>query len=295
MINTNQTKSKLKDFSNNNLGKLYIVATPIGNMGDITIRAIEVLKSVSLILCEDTRLSSNLLSKLGIKNKLGIYNDQSEGKDKTKIIKTLQSGESVALISDAGTPLISDPGYKLVEEIKSMGFDVVPIPGPSAVITALCASGLPTDSFYFAGFLPTTLGKLKSHLESLKAIKTTIVAYESPNRLLKTLEMIAEVFGDIQISVAREITKLHEDILTGDVSRVLERYKAASAIKGEVVLMLNNRAEAEVDEASIVSELRIVLAESTLKDAVEIVSNNLGLSKKLVYKLGLQVKKEMER
>lgn len=294
MINTNQTKSKLKDFSDNNLGKLYIVATPIGNMGDITIRAIEVLKSVNLILCEDTRLSSNLLSKLGIKNKLGIYNDQSEGKDKTKIIKALQNGESVALISDAGTPLISDPGYKLVEEIKTMGFDVVPIPGPSAVVTALCASGLPTDSFYFAGFLPNTQGKLKSELESFKLIKTTIVVYESPNRLLKTLEMIAEVFGDIQISVAREITKLHEDIFTGDVNSVLERYKAVATIKGEVVLMLNNRAEAEVDDASIISELRIVLAESTLKDAVEIVSNSLGVSKKLVYKLGLQIKKEME-
>lgn len=295
MINSNQTKSKLKDFSNKDLGKLYIVATPIGNMGDITLRAIDILKSVSLILCEDTRLSSNLLSKLGIKNKLGIYNDQSEGKDKSKIIKALQNGDSVALISDAGTPLISDPGYKLVEELKTLGFDVVPIPGASAVISALCASGLPTDSFYFAGFLPTTMGKLKSHFESLKAIKTTIVAYESPNRLLKTLEMIVEVFGDIQISIAREITKLHEDIITGSTHNVLERYKAASAIRGEVVIMLNNRVEAEVDEASIVSELKIVLAESTLKDAVEIVSENLRVSKKLVYKLGLQLKKEMEK
>jgi 16S rRNA (cytidine1402-2'-O)-methyltransferase len=219
------------------MGKLYVVGTPIGNLKDITFRAIEVLQSVNFIACEDTRRTSILLNHYKIEDKkLLSYYEPKESVQVPKIIKLLEK-EDVALVTDAGTPSISDPGYKLIRACIEKGIPVEVIPGPSAVITALVGSGLPTDRFTFVGFLPKK--GLNNFLEELKAYKdSTIIAFESPNRVLKSLEAIKETYGDnTTVCIARELTKLHEEYIRGRVVEVLEELSKRGEIKGEVVIL----------------------------------------------------------
>jgi len=219
------------------MGKLYVVGTPIGNLKDITLRALEVLQSVNFIACEDTRRTSILLNHYKIEGKkLLSYYEPKESVQVPKIVKLLEK-EDVALVTDAGTPSISDPGYKLIRACIEKGIPVEVIPGPSAVISALVGSGLPTDRFTFVGFLPKK--GLTNFLEELKAYKdSTIIAFESPNRLIKTLENIKEVYGDnTTVCVARELTKVHEEYIRGRVVEVLDELSRRGEIKGEIVIL----------------------------------------------------------
>ena len=223
-------------------GKLFIVATPIGNLKDITLRALEVLKAVDYILCEDTRVTGKLLNRYEISKKLVPFNDFNEDKKGQAVINDLVSGQNIALVSDAGTPLISDPGYKLVRACIHQGIAVETIPGPSSVIAALTISGLPPDKFTFVGYLPKKDVKRKKFLEDLKrsreVVRFTIIAFESPFRLLKTLEDIKGVYGDIEIVVCRELTKMHEEVIRKSISEAFLFFEKKSP-RGEVVLVWN--------------------------------------------------------
>lgn len=222
------------------MATLYIVSGPIGNLKDITLRAIETLKNVDYILCEDTRISSKLLNHYEISKRLVTFTDFNEEAKVNGVLSDLIGGQSVALLSDAGTPLISDPGYKLVCEAISQGIKVESIPGPSAVIAALTISGRPPDKFLFLGFLPKKEGKKKKLLEDVKRflefIKFSVIMYESPYRLLKTLESIHEIFGDVEVIVCRELTKMHEELVREKVSSAIDHF-ANKLLKGELVIL----------------------------------------------------------
>ena len=228
------------------MGNLYIVATPIGNLQDITLRAISTLKSVNLIACEDTRSAFVLLTSFGLKkeefkDKLLSFYEGNENLRHESILNILQNGQNVALISESGTPLISDPGFKLVRNALERGVRVESIPGPSSVISALVSSGLPTDKFLFLGFLPKKSGHRKNLFQNLKTtlklIESTVIFFESPFRVLKTLEELKEEFGDIEVVIARELTKIHEEVKKDKISNLLEFYK--KSIKGEIVILFS--------------------------------------------------------
>lgn len=223
------------------MGTLYIVATPIGNLKDITFRAVETLKAVDLILCEDTRVTGKLLVHYGITNHMRSFNDFNEESKVTKIIDELILGKNIALVSSAGTPLISDPGFKLVRGAIKNNVKVEAIPGPSAVQTALVVSGLPTDKFLFVGYLPKKDSKRTSMLSAFKSIlgilKFSLIIYESPHRLFKTLEAIKEVFGDIDVVICRELTKIHEEIRREQVSDSINYFSTIKP-KGEFTIVI---------------------------------------------------------
>lgn len=221
---------------------LYIVSTPIGNLQDITLRAIETLKEADLVVCEDTRVTGNLLRHLGIKKEMTVLNDYNEEQKSYEIISLLVSGENIALVSDSGTPLISDPGFKLVRLAIKKGVKVVPIPGANAITAGLSASGLPTDKFLFLGFPPDSLERKKKFFSNLKKldldskINPTIVFYESPHKLLRSLEALQAVFGDIEIVVAREMTKMYEEFLRQKLTDIIRHFTTNSP-KGEFVIL----------------------------------------------------------
>jgi 16S rRNA (cytidine1402-2'-O)-methyltransferase len=219
-----------------NKGKLFVVATPIGNLQDFTFRAVETLNSVHCIFAEDTRTSKKLINHYDIDTKLYSYHDHSSEKEIARLLDILKDQKDVALISDAGTPTISDPGYSLIRECISEGIDIVPIPGASALTAAISASGLPSDAFTFIGFLPTKKGRQKK-ISSLEKLDTTLVLFESPHRLLKTLNQLKEVLGERPIVVARELTKLYEEIIRGNFETAI-KYFEAKKIKGEIVIMI---------------------------------------------------------
>ena len=227
---------------NSQPGILYIVSTPIGNMSDLSQRAIECLQSVDLIACEDTRHSGLLLSRLGIKKRLVAYNDINERERTPQIIRTLSDGMDVAMISDAGTPGVSDPAYRVVRAAIDSGFSVFSIPGPSAVLAALVVSGLPLDRFIFEGFLPSKGAKRRKSLETLLHEARTIVLYESPYRIIDLLELILSALGDREISVSRELTKLHEETVRGKTSEVLAELKTKKP-RGEYTVVLRGIGE----------------------------------------------------
>ena len=217
---------------------LYLIPTPIGNLKDITLRAIELLKSVDVILAEDTRTSGMLLKHLQISKNLQSYHIFNEHKAVEKLVERMRKGEVFALVSDAGTPAISDPGFLLVREVIAAGLEVQCLPGPTAFVPALVNSGLPNDRFVFEGFLPHKKGR-KTRLESLLGETRTMIFYESPHRLLKTLEQLAEVFGsDRQTSVSRELTKVHEENIRGSLSELIDYYQT-NTLKGEIVLVVS--------------------------------------------------------
>tara|TARA_B100000674_G_scaffold382401_1_gene325345 strand:- start:133 stop:825 length:693 start_codon:yes stop_codon:yes gene_type:complete len=218
------------------LGKLFVVGTPIGNLADITYRAIDVLNNVEFIFAEDTRVSKKLLNHYSIDKKIYSYHDYSRDSEVVNLINILVDGSNVALISDAGTPTISDPGYRLIRQCIKKGIDVIPIPGPSAVTAALSVAGLPSDSFTFIGFLPQKKGRVKK-IEQLNDIENTIIVFESPHRILKTLNQFLEILGNRQVVIGRELTKLYEEIIRGNLKEVIQRISDKS-LKGEIVIMI---------------------------------------------------------
>jgi 16S rRNA (cytidine1402-2'-O)-methyltransferase len=221
------------------LGTLYIVSTPIGNLNDITFRAVEVLKQVDLIACEDTRRTKILLEKFGLAKNLISYYNYNERQRAEEIIRELKSGKNVALVSDSGTPGISDPGFVLIKRAIEENITVIPIPGPTAFVCALVGSGLPMDEFVFVGFLPHKKGR-KTKLKKLSEEERTIILYESPHRLIKTLNEILEIFGDREIAVAKELTKIHEEFFRGKISEVLKKL-TPDKIKGEFVIVISGK------------------------------------------------------
>ena len=272
-------------------GKLYVVATPIGNLQDITLRALETLKNVDYIACEDTRVAKKLLNHFGITGKTLIpYHDHNEETQSEKLLEILKE-KDVALISDAGTPTISDPGYRLVKKASERGIQAIPIPGVSAAIAALSVSGLPTDRFMFIGFLPKTEGKKEKELENIKKVGITTILYESPNRILKTLQTIEKVMPDADVVVAKELTKLHEEFIRGkpkDVKEFFEKNK--DKLKGEFVIIVKPNDNEEVSEESLEEEIKKLKEQGlSTKEISKVLAQKYGLSKKEVYKKVLSV------
>jgi 16S rRNA (cytidine1402-2'-O)-methyltransferase len=271
-------------------GTLYVVATPIGNLEDITARALRILREVALIAAEDTRHSRKLLNHFGIKTPLISCHEHNEQQRQELLLGRLLGGESVALISDAGTPAIADPGYRLVRACHAAGVTVTPIPGPSAIITALCAAGEPTDRFVFEGFLPAKAAAREATLRGVCSESRTVVCYEAPHRLLATFAVIATVWGETRpLVVARELTKLHEELFRGTVGEALTHFGAAR-VRGEVVLILPPFAAAAL-ERDLLTVLRERLAAGTLprKAVVKQVAKEFGVASDEVYRLSLTI------
>ena len=271
---------------------LYIVATPIGNLGDITLRALATLARADLIYCEDTRHSRALLTHFAIARPLRAYHEHNAERERPRIMAELAAGRSVALISDAGTPLVSDPGYKLVRAAVAAGIRVTSLPGASAPLAALSCCGLATDAFLFAGFLPTKSGARRTRLAELAATPATLVVFEAPSRLAATLDDMAAVWGDRPAAVARELTKLHEEVRTGGVAE-LARWAAQSAPRGEMVIVVAQQgaAASAVGDAAIEAHLQTLPATLSLRDAVKATAAALGVPKTRVYALALAQRK----
>ena len=269
---------------------LYILATPIGNARDISLRALETLKSCNVIAAEDTRVTSKLLSIHGISKPLIAYNDHNAPQMRPKILGRLAQGELVALVSDAGTPLVSDPGYKLVREAIAAGVHIVALPGPSAVLAGLTLSGLPSDRFLFAGFLPSRSGERKSALEELKGIGATLIFFESAQRLAESLAAMAEVLGDRACAMTRELTKLHEEVRRGSLTELAAHYEKAGAPKGEVTLLVGPPLEAAPDIARIDAALKTALAFMPVKAAADLIAGLTGAPRKQIYARALELK-----
>ncbi len=272
-------------------GLLYIVATPIGNLEDMTFRAVRILKEVDLIAAEDTRHSRKLLSHFGIPTPLTAYHDHNERLKSDHLLNQLREGKNLALITDAGTPCIADPGYRIVQAAVGAGIQVVPIPGPSAVMAALSAAGLPTDRFAFEGFLPPRQGKRRARLAELAAEERVMLFYEAPHRLAETLADMRAVLGDRQAVVARELTKIHEEFRHGSISELMERYAAAET-RGEVVILVAPTEGGDAPAPDLQSILAQRLAGGTLslKEAVAQVTAETGLPRREVYAAALTIK-----
>jgi 16S rRNA (cytidine1402-2'-O)-methyltransferase len=272
-------------------GKLYLVATPIGNLEDISARALRILREADLIACEDTRHSAKLLSHYGIATPRRSYYEHNEAVRTAQLLEILRTGKNVALISDAGMPLISDPGFTLVKTCREEGIPVVPIPGASAAISALSASGLPTDSFYFAGFLPSRSSARRKALEKLRRIPVTLVFYEAPHRLLEALEDMAEILGPRKSCLARELTKIYEEWLYGSLPEILQQLSQRESIRGEITLVVEGGNEdtgaaqpyPESIEQHLVEEMNRTGADQ--KQALKEVARQRGLTRRQAYDL----------
>lgn len=285
----------LDDLTKNNknqFGILYIVATPIGNLKDITLRAIETLESVDWIACEDTRHSIHLLRHYAINKPLISVHDHNEQQRKIELLKKLKNGENGALISDAGTPLISDPGYHVVSFLRQEGVEVVPLPGPSAIITALSAAGMPTDKFTFEGFLPAKTQKKLNSLELVVTEKRTMVFYESPHRLMETLIAMEHVFGTARhITVAKELTKHFERFVSGSVSEVIAKFTENNDwVRGEFAIIVQGAEDiAEIAEYEPLMHL-LIEQKLPVKQISTIVAKHYGVKKKVIYQAVLDYK-----
>jgi len=274
--------------SSKRLGTLFVVATPIGNLQDITLRALEVLRRVSVIACEDTRRTAKLLNHYRIEGKrLLSCHEHNEERRAREILRELEGGRDVALVSDAGTPCISDPGYKVVKSAREKGVKVVPIPGPSAVVTALSGAGFPSDRFYFAGFLPRKEQKLLSTLKRLTAMDCTVVCYESPHRIERTLTALSAVSPGAEVALYRELTKVNEEFLHGKVEDVLKELKSRGTVKGEIVLLIPPATETPLDPTKLLKELKE--KGYSLRSAVKEVQEVTGIPKSRLYRLALKL------
>jgi 16S rRNA (cytidine1402-2'-O)-methyltransferase len=271
---------------------LYLVATPIGNLEDITLRALRILKEVDVIACEDTRQTQKLLNHFAIATRTTSYHEHNEVRRSAELVKDLQEGASVALVTDAGMPGISDPGYRLITLAIRHHLPVVPVPGPSAFLAALVASGLPTDSFRFSGFLPAKRGERRAELETIRDSPRTQIFYEAPHRIVETLTDVVEVLGSGRpVVVAREVTKLHEEFLRGAAAGVLETLKNRHTVKGEITLLIGN---SEPNESSAQEPARVgvrqrleqIMAEEKMdeKSALKKVAKERGISKSEAYR-----------
>lgn len=274
-------------------GRLTVVATPIGNLGDLSPRALEALKRADLVACEDTRHTKKLLCAFAIAPPCVSLHEHNESQRVPQLLAGLARGQQIALVSDAGTPLVSDPGYELVRAVLEAGYEVAHIPGPCAVIAALALSGLPTDSFHFCGFLPAKSARRCQELERFAALQTTLVFYEAPHRLLAMLGDLLSVLGDVPLAVSRELTKLHEETQRGSVRQVLDRFAARSAIKGECTIVVDARTTepgAEMDPDAIVALMRLYVERGDrVGDAAQKVAGLLGCSKRDAYEMWLAV------
>jgi len=265
-------------------GTLYVVATPIGNLEDITLRALRVLREADLIACEDTRQSGKLLAHFGIAKPTLSYHEHNEAARARELIAKLQAGASIALVSDAGTPLVSDPGYRLVTAAIEAGISVIPVPGASALLGALAAAGLPTDAFRFGGFLPAKPSQRRKALEEVQAERCTLVYYEAPHRILETLTDIETVLGDRPVVVARELTKLHEEFLRGTATEVRAQLAARPSVKGEITLLIGKGATAAASTPIDQAVRELEQQGMPRMDAIKQVARERGLSKREVYK-----------
>lgn len=265
-------------------GRLYVVATPIGNLEDITYRAVRVLGEADLIACEDTRQTRKLLDHYGISKPTVSYHEHNEQERSAELAERLLGGQTIALVSDAGVPLISDPGYRLVHAAVDAGIPVEPIPGPSAVLAALSASGLATDSFHFGGFLPPKSGQRAHVLEALADETATLIFYEAPHRILEALQTVEQVLGPRPVVVARELTKVHEEFLRGTAAEVRVQLGARDAIKGEITLLIGKAVEPPPDDTPVEDAVAdLVRAGTPRMDAIKQVARKRGLSKRDVY------------
>lgn len=274
---------------------LHVVATPIGNLGDVSFRALNTLAAADAILAEDTRVTKVLLARYGITTPLVAYHEHSGDNVRERMIERLGSGQALALVSDAGTPLVSDPGYRLVEAAIAAGLPVIPVPGPSAALAALVVSGLPTDRFFFEGFLPAKSGPRRSRLAELAAIPGTLVLYEAPHRLAESLADAAAVLGDRPAAFARELTKLHETVRRGTLAGLAAALADEPAPKGEIVLLVApaDKADRAVQAAEgLDARLREALARYSVKDAAAFVSGETGLPRREVYARALALARD---
>lgn len=274
-------------------GILYVVATPIGNMADITFRAIQTLKDVALIAAEDTRHTSRLLMHYAIRNSMISLHEHNENQRAGALVKRLEKGESIALVSDAGTPTLSDPGYRLIREAIAAGIRVVPIPGASAVSASLCASGLPTDAYVFMGFLPRKEGKRRNTLKSLVNEQKTMVFYESPKRIRVLIKDLIETLGDRQGVLSREMTKRHEEFVRGNLSGILDVLAGRPEIKGECTLVVMGGAEQKTPDADVLREeiIQGLYGDGLrLSGLVKNIAERYGLPKKQIYTEALKIK-----
>ena len=269
-----------KSYSKTENGNLYVVPTPIGNIKDITLRAVNTLKEVDLIYAEDTRTSSVLMKLLDIKKPMKACHIHNEATIKFNIISELKEGKNIALISDQGTPLLSDPGHEVVTEVINQGLNVIALPGASALLPALNMSGLEANKFLFYGFLNSKSSAAKKELKSLKDFEFTLVFYESPHRFLTTMGNILEVMGDRKVGISREITKIHEEVFRGTVSECINNYKT---IKGEIVIVLE-KGQKETNMELVMAELdKVKKSGLSNKDAVKLISEKYKISKNMLY------------
>ena len=273
-------------------GALYVVATPIGNLGDLSQRAIEVLQGVTVIAAEDTRHSRQLLQQFEINTDCLALHEHNERKVTAALLARLAQGDSIALVSDAGTPLLSDPGFHLVREAARQGLPIIPVPGPSAIMAALSAAGLPTDRFCFEGFLPSKSAARRRRLEALQQATPTLVFFEAPHRILATLADMQSIFSaDRQVVLARELTKTFETFLRGSLAEVLQQVSAdQNQQKGEMVILLQGASQAEQDgiDADTERVLKILLQELSVKQAASLAAAITGAKKNLLYQFALK-------
>jgi 16S rRNA (cytidine1402-2'-O)-methyltransferase len=284
-----------------NKGALYVVGTPIGNLKDLGIRAKEILGQVSLVAAEDTRSTRKLLTHLGVKAGLLSCHKHNERTSAKKVITLLEKGKDVALVSEAGTPALSDPGAGLVKLVREAGFGVIPVPGASAVITALSVAGMPAGSFFFAGFLPNKQAERRKALEQLAEIPHTIVLFEAPHRLPDALEDILGILGDRQMVIARELTKIHETVISGPVSGIMEQVSKGS-VRGEITLVIEGAEEDRQgrschDPEAVEKALQHLISEKSLsvRDSVDLLARLTGMTKGQVYTLALEIKQKESR
>jgi len=272
---------------------LYLVATPIGHLGDITLRGLETLAAADVIACEDTRVSRVLLSRYGIATRPVAYHEHNAARAGPKLLSALRAGKSVALISDAGTPLVSDPGFRLVEQAIAAGIKVVPVPGASAPLAALVASGLPSDSFFFAGFLPQRDKARQDRLGQLKAVPSTLLLFESPHRLARALQDCRDVLGpERRAAVCREMTKAFEEVRRGTLAELAHHYADREGVKGEIVLAVAPPVPAPVSDADADDLLRRLLEELSPAKAATEAARRTGLPRRALYQRLLAMKEE---
>lgn len=267
----------------------YLVATPIGNLRDITFRALDTLSSVDLIICEDTRVTGKLMNAYGFKKKMQVYNDHATDSQRDHLIEAVANGQSVAVLSDAGTPLVSDPGYKLVRNAVAKGLYVTSIPGPNAALPALQLSGLPTDQFSFLGFLPPKTVARQATLQKWETVPGSLIIYESGPRLVNSLQDMRVVLGNREAAVTRELTKMYEEVQRGTLSDLILHYSNKPTPKGEIAVVLGHAVAEVISTESIEKQLIRALEKMSVRDAAEMVSQATGKPKKTIYTLALKL------
>jgi 16S rRNA (cytidine1402-2'-O)-methyltransferase len=273
---------------------LHVIATPIGNLGDVTLRSLAALARADVLYCEDTRHSRTLLAHYGINRPARAYHEHNAEREREHILAELAAEKSVALISDAGTPLVSDPGYKLVRAVVDAGHTVTALPGASAVLTALGVAGLATDTFLFAGFLPAKQGARRARLAELKVVPATLIFFEAPSRVAASLEDMAEVFAGRDVAVARELTKLHESVVRGNAD-ALAKWAHEAAPRGEFVVLVGPPGPPASTDEDLAAALEPLLAEMSLAEAARRVAETFAVPKARVYDIGLMLKGRMDR